>query len=49
MDYLITEFGIRKDGTTFWGSILITALHNDAGDVIGYTKLTRELRDNEIE
>ncbi len=40
---------VRKDGTTFWGSILITALHNDAGDVIGYTKLTRELRDNEIE
>lgn len=40
---------VRKDGTTFWGSILITALHNDAGDVIGYTKLTRELVGNEID
>jgi len=40
---------VRKDGTTFWGSILITALHNDINEVIGYTKLTRELRDNEIE
>ena len=40
---------VRKDGTTFWGSILITALHNDRGDVIGFTKLTRELRDNETE
>ncbi|MCW3072875.1 MAG: hypothetical protein JWO44_2765 [Bacteroidetes bacterium] len=40
---------VRKDGTTFWGSILITALHNDNNDVIGYTKLTRELRENETE
>lgn len=40
---------VRKDGTTFWGSILITALHSDNGDVVGYTKLTRELRDNETD
>jgi PAS domain S-box-containing protein len=40
---------VRKDGSIFWGSIVITALHDDNGDVIGYTKLTRELRDNEIE
>jgi PAS domain S-box-containing protein len=40
---------VRKDGTMFWGSILITALHDDDGNVIGFTKLTRELRDNEID
>lgn len=40
---------VRKDGTTFWGSILITALHDDEKNVIGFTKLTRELRDNETE
>jgi PAS domain S-box-containing protein len=40
---------VRKDGTTFWGSILITALHDQAGNVLGFTKLTRELRGNEIE
>lgn len=40
---------VRKDGTTFWGSILITALHNKANEVIGFTKLTRQLRDDEIE
>jgi PAS domain S-box-containing protein len=39
---------VRKDGTTFWGSILITALHDDDGNTIGFTKLTRELGDNEI-
>lgn len=40
---------LRKDGTTFWGSILITALHDEEGNVVGFTKLTRELRDNEID
>ena len=38
---------LKKDGTIFWGSILITALHDDDGEVIGFTKLTRELQDNE--
>src|SRR5687767_3767609 len=36
---------LRKDGTTFWGSILITALHDDDGEVIGFTKLTSEIYD----
>jgi PAS domain S-box-containing protein len=40
---------VRKDGTTFWGSVLITALHDDDDTVIGFTKLTRELRDHETE
>ncbi|GAB4093580.1 hypothetical protein GCM10028786_25070 [Flaviaesturariibacter terrae] len=39
---------VRKNGTTFWGSILITALHDDEGNVVGFTKLTRELGENEI-
>ena len=38
---------LKKDGTIFWGSILITALHDDEGEVIGFTKLTRELSDHE--
>lgn len=38
---------VRKDGTTFWGSILITALHDDENNIVGFTKLTKELRDNE--
>ena len=40
---------VRKDGTTFWGSILITALHDEQGEVIGFTKLTKELGENEID
>lgn len=39
---------VRKDGSIFWGSILITAIHGDDGEVIGFTKLTKELSENEI-
>ncbi|MEO5907368.1 MAG: PAS domain S-box protein [Saprospiraceae bacterium] len=40
---------VRKDGSIFWGSILITALHDEAGNVLGFTKLTRSLGGNEID
>lgn len=40
---------VRKDGTIFWGSILITAIQDEHNNVVGFTKLTRELRDGEIE
>ncbi len=36
---------VKKDGTIFWGSVLITALHDDSGEVIGFTKLTKEVDD----
>jgi PAS domain S-box-containing protein len=39
---------VRKNGSTFWGSILITALHDENNEVVGFTKLTRELADHEI-
>jgi PAS domain S-box-containing protein len=38
---------LKKGGIIFWGSILITALHDEDGKVIGFTKLTRELSDSE--
>jgi PAS domain S-box-containing protein len=34
---------LRKDGTKFWGSVVITALHNSARQVIGFSKVTRDL------
>lgn len=33
----------RKDGTLFWGSVVLTALHNDSQEVIGFAKVTRDL------
>ncbi len=34
---------LRKDGTAFWGSVVITAMHDSAGEVIGFSKVTRDL------
>lgn len=34
---------IRKDGSKFWGSIIITALHGKNGELIGFSKVTRDL------
>lgn len=39
---------VRKNGTTFWGSIVITALHSDDGSVIGFTKVTRDLTERKL-
>lgn len=35
----------RKDGSKFWGSITITAVHDDENNVIGFSKITRDLTD----
>ena len=34
---------LRKDGALFWGSIVITALHDAQNNVIGFSKVTRDL------
>jgi PAS domain S-box-containing protein len=34
---------VRKNGSLFWASVVITAIHNDAGALIGYAKVTRDL------
>ncbi|MEJ7646980.1 MAG: PAS domain S-box protein [Chryseolinea sp.] len=39
---------IRKDGTRFWGSVALTALHSDNGDILGFSKVTRDLTDRKI-
>ncbi len=40
---------VRKDGSVFWGSVVITALHDEENAVVGFAKLTRELRNGEID
>lgn len=36
---------VRKDGTRFWGNVLITAVHDAAGIHRGFVKITRDLTD----
>jgi PAS domain S-box-containing protein len=37
---------VRKDGTTFWANVSITALRDGAGHLVGYAKLTRDLTES---
>jgi PAS domain S-box-containing protein len=34
---------IRKDGSRFWASVTITAVRNEHGVLVGFTKVTRDL------
>jgi PAS domain S-box-containing protein len=34
---------VRKDGTRFWADVVITALQNEAGQLVGFAKVTRDL------
>jgi PAS domain S-box-containing protein len=36
---------IRKDGTRFWANVVITAVRDHAGKLIGFAKVTRDLTD----
>ena len=41
--FVDTGWRLRKDGTTFWANVTITALRDDTGRLLGYAKLTRDL------
>ncbi|MFM0472191.1 sensor histidine kinase [Paraburkholderia strydomiana] len=34
---------IRKDGGPFWASVVITAVRDESGELVGYAKITRDL------
>ena len=36
---------VRKNGTLFWANVVITAIHNETGEVIGFSKVTHDLTD----
>jgi PAS domain S-box-containing protein len=39
---------VRKNGSRFWGSIVITALHSETGEIIGFSKVTRDLTERKF-
>ncbi|WP_082567439.1 PAS domain S-box protein [Pelomonas sp. Root1217] len=41
--FVDTGWRLRKDGTSFWAQVSITALRDETGQLIGYAKLTRDL------
>jgi PAS domain S-box-containing protein len=36
---------VRKDGSRFWASIIIDAVHDEQGNLVGFAKVTRDLTD----
>jgi PAS domain S-box-containing protein len=34
---------VRKDGSFFWASVVIDPIRNDAGELLGYAKITRDI------
>ena len=34
---------VRKDGTRFWADVIITALRDETGSLVGFAKVTRDL------
>jgi PAS domain S-box-containing protein len=37
------DWRVRKDGTRFWASVVLTALRDSAGGLVGFAKITRDL------
>jgi PAS domain S-box-containing protein len=38
-------YRLRQDGTRFWADIVITAIRDEEGELIGFSKVTRDLTD----
>jgi len=34
---------VRKDGSRFWASVVVDAIHDDEGKLIGFAKITRDM------
>jgi PAS domain S-box-containing protein len=41
---------LRKDGSSYWGNVVITAVRDDTGQLLGYAKVVRDLTErNRVE
>ena len=36
---------LRKDGSRFWSNVVVTAIRDDEGNLVGYSKVTRDITD----
>jgi PAS domain S-box-containing protein len=39
---------VRKDGTKFWANVVITAIRNEDGQLLGFSKITRDLTERRM-
>jgi PAS domain S-box-containing protein len=41
--YEAENWRVRKDGTRFWASVLLDAIRDSAGEIVGFAKITRDM------
>jgi PAS domain S-box-containing protein len=41
--YEVEGWRVRKDGSRFWANVVVSAVRNAAGELLGFTKVTRDL------
>jgi len=46
--YEAEAWRVRKDGQRFWASVVIDAIYNEAGAVVGFAKVTRDLTERRL-
>src|SRR5262249_37455613 len=39
---------VRKDGSRFWANVVIDAIHDDDGGLIGFAKVTRDMTERRV-
>ena len=39
---------VRKDGTTFFANVVITAIHDATGELVGFAKVTRDVTERQV-
>ena len=39
---------VRKDGSTFWANVVITALHSENGQLRGFVRVTRDITERKL-
>jgi len=39
---------VRKDGTRFWASVVIDPIYDDAGELFGFAKITRDISEKKL-
>jgi two-component system, NtrC family, sensor kinase len=39
---------VRKDGSTFWANVVITALHSEDGQLRGFVRVTRDITERKL-
>lgn len=46
--YQAEGWRVRKDGSRFWSSVVVTAIRDESGTLVGFSKITRDVTDRKV-